>query len=268
VKVVGRHRAATGAYIEGACRRGDQTSAEHEVALQRLANGRDAWLAGTVAALQEHVQVRAAWLVGSLGAGRGDAFSDIDLIGVPDEQFLSDATADPVRALRLPGRVLFQWNKPRDAPAGGAYRGVCVDVAGLPLWVDCYVWPASTAAVPIGGAVLVQRPDWPVPGSLLEFTPLLDRHRTVDSTGAGPADPRSTVFAVLLAAKYLARGDPARADAILGQPGPSGPGMGPTSETLMTMLDRLSVGPGLRPAIAAVRGLVDLAKALTPAESW
>lgn len=185
------------------------TPVEHADTAVAVSAQRDGWLAAVVQVLTRNLFAAGAWLVGSLGRGSGDSFSDIDLIVAVDATTPREVFADPVAGLHLPGPVLFTRPKPRNAPAGGAYLAICVELAGLPVLIDLYLWPTATAAVPVGGRVLYAGHTEP-PRSDLEFMPLLDRHRTSDTGGADPDHPASVLFLVQLAAKYHARRDAQR----------------------------------------------------------
>ncbi|SCE69356.1 Nucleotidyltransferase domain-containing protein [Micromonospora purpureochromogenes] len=225
--------------------------------LTAVVEARAAWLAATVDVLQQRRFVDAAWLVGSLGRGSADPYSDVDLVVAVDDTTPQDVFDDPVAGLRLPGPALFTRGKPRNAPAGGGYLTACVELATLPVLVDLYLWPTATAALPADGRLLLHRTP-PPPRTDLAFMPLLDRHRTPDTTGADPNHPASFLMLVQLAAKYLARGDQPRHAAITRHLDlPSG------ADTVMLrqILDERiepAAARQLRPAIAAAHRLLDL----------
>lgn len=165
--------------------------------------------------------------------------------------------ADPVSALYLPGLVLFTRPKPRNAPAGGAYLAICVELAGLPVLVDLYLWPTATAAVPAEARIVYARTE--LPRSDLAFMPLLDRHRTAEPTGADPHHPASTLLLVQLAAKYHLRRDDRRRHGIHQQL-QIRPEAGP--DTLRGVLEQrvdLTGWPQFSAAVAAAHRLLDLA---------
>jgi hypothetical protein len=172
-----------------------------------VAREREMWLAAVTELLTRHTFVAGGVAAGSLGQGPGDGYSDVDLVVEVDATTPSAVLADPVAVLPVPGTVLYTRPKPRNAPAGGAYLAICVELAGLPVLVDLYLWPAATAAVPAGGRVLYARTELPRSG--LGFMARLDRHRSADTTGADPGHP-AVLLLVQLAAKYHARGDDRR----------------------------------------------------------
>jgi hypothetical protein len=201
--------------------------------------------------------VAGAWLVGSLGRGEGDCYSDIDLVVAIDPTTPPSVLADPVAALHLPGTVLFTRPKPRNAPAGGAYLAICIELAGLPVLVDLYLWPTTTAAVPADARILYAHTE--PPRSDLAFMPLLERHRTADNTGADPHHPASTLLLVQLAAKYHLRHDDRRRQRIHQQL-QIRPDASPA--TLRGVIDQrvdLTGRPQFSAAVAAARRLLDLA---------
>jgi hypothetical protein len=235
---------------------------EHAVAadaLGALVAGRSAWLAATATRLHHLPFVTGAWLVGSLGRSTADAYSDIDLVVAVDPATSPPALlADPVAGLDLPGRLLFTRPKPRNAPTGGTFASVCVELAGLPVLVDLYLWPSTTAAVPAGAQVLDSRAG--TARSDLDFMALLDRHRTTDTTGADPHAPATTLMLVQLAAKYLARADRTRLSRIAGQLRLADPVDAPALHQVLDERVDLDAQPGLRPAVDAARRLLALAE--------
>ena len=234
-------------------------------ALSAVTDARTRWLEATVEGLRREAFVAAVWLVGSLGRGDADPFSDIDLVAAVDPSTPAGVIADPAGGLRVPGRTLFTRAKPRNAPAGGAYQCVCVELAGLPVLLDVYLWPTASAAVPTGAAVLYHRSGLPPPHTDLAFMALLDRHRSADRAGASPHDPATTLLLVQLAAKYHARGDHPRYAAITQRLHPSaGPGVAWLRHVLHERVG-LTAWPGLRAAVAAAHRLLDLAEATAAA---
>jgi hypothetical protein len=166
--------------------------------LADLRSGRDAAMRDIESTCRT-AGVGALLLIGSLGRGQGDSFSDLDLIAV----VTPDAGRVDLEAV-FGRRVLTVLDKPRNAPVGGGYRGVCLDVGGLPLWVDWYAWPAATARTPADAGVVYD--NLGVPASDLDFIPLLDRHRDPEASG-NPDPVTDALLRVAVAAKYLARGD-------------------------------------------------------------
>jgi hypothetical protein len=158
--------------------------------LAAYARGRTDWLNRTVSTLQ----AGGVWLVGSLATGIGDEWSDLDLIVVDGQPMLDGS--------------LLTIEMPANGPADGGYLGAMYDVAGLPLWVDWYLWP-SHAAIPREGRLLAGSG---TPGTL-------DLNATLDQLGRGepgtPPDPATFALAMLpLAGKHVARGNHETAAAI------------------------------------------------------
>ena len=234
---------------------------EHPVAadpLGAVVQARSEWLATAVTRLHHLPYVAGAWLVGSLGRLTADAYSDIDLVVAVDPAATPAAVfVDPVAGVELPGVVLFTRPKPRNSPAGGAYLAVCVELAGLPVLVDLYLWPVATAAVPDGAEILDARAG--TARSDLDFMALLDQHRTTDTTGADPHAPATTLLLVQLAAKYLARRDRVRLAGIARRLGLGG--AVDTSALHTAVRERIDLGryPALRPAVTAAQRLLTLA---------
>lgn len=204
-----------------------------------LARGRARWLAKTVAALQ----AEGVWLVGSLGSGRCDEWSDVDIIVVGGEWLLDE--------------TLLTLEMPDNGPAGGGYVGAMYDVGLLPLWVDWYRWP-SGAPIPRESRLLAGTG---TAGSL-------DLSETLELVGRGlpgPApDPNAFALAMLpLAAKHIARGDLDKAAAMasmLNAPSDVGVGAG-----LSVVLSRVE---GHETASAVVRRYLEVVRAITGPGSW
>ncbi len=212
-----------------------------------------------MAVLHADARVVGAVLVGSLACGDADAFSDVNAIVVLDAPASQLLVIDPFVGLRLPGVVLYRRPKPRNAPAGGAYLCVCLELAGLPVLIDLYVWPASTTAVPAGGRILVERA--PLPRAQLGLLALLAENPATDDTGSDPGDPATLLMLIQLMAKYQARGDRQRQAAICRQlrVGDIG-GVGELRRLLTARLAALR--PASTPALAAVGRLLDLVACL------
>ncbi|GIF01139.1 nucleotidyltransferase domain-containing protein [Paractinoplanes rishiriensis] len=221
---------------------------------------RDSWLAEATAVLRADRRVRGTVLVGSLGRGEADAFSDVDLIVAVTVPIPQDLLADPFTGLELPGSVLYRRSKPRNAPGGGAYLAVCLDLGGLPVLVDLYVWPVTTVAVPAGGRVLFEHDR--LPHSTLDLLDLLTRCPATDGTGSDPQDPATMLMWVQLAGKYHARGDQPRRAAICRQLRiPDIDRVDELRQLQRTRLPMLSPAP--QQAVAAVDRLLDVISALT-----
>lgn len=204
-----------------------------------LASGRARWLAETVPVLQ----AESVWLLGSLGSGRGDEWSDVDLLVVDGECVL--------------GEPLLTLEMPDNGPIGGGYVGAMYDVGPLPLWVDWYQWP-SGAPIPRESRLLAGAG---TAGSL-------DLSETLELIGRGlpgpPPDPDVFTLAMLpLAAKHLARRDLAKAAAMasmLNAPTDLAVGAG-----LSAVLARIE---GHEPASAAVCRYLDVVRAIAGSDLW
>lgn len=207
--------------------------------LAALAAGRARWLAETVPALQ----AEGVWLVGSLGSGKGDEWSDVDIVVVGGECVLDE--------------TLLTLEMPDNGPVGGGYVGAMYDVGPLPLWVDWYQWP-SGAPVPRDSRLLAGAG---VAGSL-------DLSETLELVGRGlpgPApDPDVFALAMLpLAAKHIARDDVEKAAAMasmLGAPSDVGVGAG-----LSVVLSRVE---GHETAAAAVHRYLEVVRATAGQGRW
>ncbi|WP_213010207.1 hypothetical protein [Paractinoplanes toevensis] len=203
-----------------------------------------------VEVLSDNPLAAGVWLVGSLGRADGDGFSDVDLIVAIEGPVPAALRTHPFGGLGLPGTVLFVRPKPRNAPDGGAFLSVCLEMAGLPVLVDMYLWPSITVAVPTGSRVLMERGR--MPRSKLGLLDLLALCPPTDTSGSDPDDPATLLLLVQLAAKYHARGDRSRRAAICNQL--NIPDITIVEQLRHLLDDRL---PTLWPASTAARTAVD-----------
>lgn len=167
--------------------------------LRRREDERDLLLRRIVAVLAADERVVAAWLGGSLGRGRGDAWSDLDLWVVIADEHAAAVTEGRRTFVAAVGPPVLVEEAPRNAPAGGAYLLVLYGGEAGAQQVDWYWEPRATARVPAGVRVLFDRVGLPAAPTAV---PLGDGERAA-ALGDGVA-----VFwvAVLLAAKAVARG--------------------------------------------------------------
>jgi hypothetical protein len=98
----------------------------------------------------------AAHLLGSLGRGRFDEFSDVDVWAT----FADDAIDDIVRRrgslYAQVGPVLLCQEAPQNSPLGGIYNGVMYASAAGPHQVDFYLAPLRTSRVATDAATLFE----------------------------------------------------------------------------------------------------------------
>ncbi|WP_432885572.1 nucleotidyltransferase domain-containing protein [Kribbella sp. CA-245084] len=167
----------------------------------RLARIRDRWLSAATTALQDDPLVAGAALVGSLGAGRADDWSDVDLLLVVKDEHLDDY-AVPDRLPRGPGLRAFAIDARHNGPVGTRAVSAQYVVDDLPLWVDWYIHPVSLATWPPDSTVLFDRHG---------ITRSLSEHRG-DHEPATPKTPdehKAMRLALIpIAAKQLARHSP------------------------------------------------------------
>jgi hypothetical protein len=240
--------------------------------VQRLAEhaaARDAWLAATSRQLHGDERIAAVWLVGSLGQQGGDAWSDVDLALAVQDEDLEELIERRRSEFGRFGQVLVAIDAP-NAPAGGAYLGVAYAVGELPLWVDWYLWPRSTARRPSDARALIERAEL-LPPATKPHAALLQQSRAaapraVVDRFADPVD--FTVAMVPIAAKYIARRQPQEANELLGlldRDAPSALGVREQLLALRRLLERVEGG---RPsaAVQAAAAVLDLTEQL--AADW
>jgi hypothetical protein len=233
-------------------RRSDTPMRDVDTELAHLAAGRDAALA-EIATAARAAGTGALLLIGSLGRGGGDAWSDLDLIAVPGPDYTRLDLA-----VQFADRVLASLAAPRNAPIGGSYQGLCLDVADTVLWIDLYLWPAATAMIPTDATAIYD--DLALPYSDLAFIPLITAHS--DPAAPAPADNEATtLLRVAVAAKYLARADITRLAGKL--PEAAGATLDEVPALLRARLAAVHQ-PQLARAASATGRLVDLAAAAIP----
>ncbi|NUS00537.1 MAG: nucleotidyltransferase domain-containing protein [Kribbellaceae bacterium] len=174
-----------------------------------LAHLRDRWLRSTTSALQDDPAVVGAALVGSLGAGRGDEWSDVDLLVVVE------GSQHPA----LPGKPVFAIDARHNGPRGTRAISAQYVVDGLPLWVDWHLHPISHAAWPSDSKLLFEH--CPVARTPATFTAYLNTGEREPATPKTPAEEQAMRLALIpIAAKQIARHDPeaARTITFLGGP--------------------------------------------------
>lgn len=125
-------------------------------AVPRLADIRTRWLDAAVRALRADRSVLGAALVGSLGDGRADDWSDIDLLLVVDDADLDDYAA-PDRLPNDAARPSFAIDARHNGPLGTRAVSAQYVVEGLPVWVDWHMHPVSSANWPSDCTVVFDR---------------------------------------------------------------------------------------------------------------
>jgi hypothetical protein len=236
--------------------------------VQRLAAhavARDGWLDATTRQLLGDERIAAVWLVGSLGQDAGDEWSDVDVVLVVRDAHLSALTQRRYFEFGRFGEVLVAIDAP-NTPAGGAYLGVAYAVGELPVWVDWYLWPQSTARRPSDARVLVERAV--VPTAVESHAVLVAQSRAAAPQAVHDrfADPLDFAVAMVpIAAKYIARRQPEQAGELLrlldrGAPGDLDPREQVAAlRRILLRIERQRPGRAVYAAAAAL----DLAEALT-----
>jgi hypothetical protein len=228
----------------------------------RLARIRSRWLAAATATLEADPAVLGLALAGSLGTGRADDWSDIDLlIAVTDEQV--GEYAAPGRPAGVPGTLAFASDARHNAPLGVRATSEQYILDGLPLWVDRYVCPVSGAAWPADSAVVSDRRG--VRRLALTFAEHLDAVEYNRPVPKGPAGRRALRAALIpVAGKYLARRSPdaARLIELVGGPRAPEATWADHLASLRQLLDRYAAtGTGTPESVAATDAYLDLVAA-------
>ena len=167
----------------------------------RLARIRDRWLSAVTAALQDDPSVAGAALVGSLGAGRADDWSDVDLLLVVKDEHLDDY-AVPDRLPSGPGSRAFAIDARHNGPIGTRAISAQYVLDDLPLWVDWSIHPISLATWPPHSTVIFDQHG--ITQSLSEY-----RGAHEPATPKTPDEQEALRLALIpIAAKQLARHSP------------------------------------------------------------
>lgn len=169
----------------------------------RLAGIRDRWLSAATAALEDDQLVAAAALVGSLGTGRADDWSDVDLLIVVEDAHLDDY-ATPGRLPDGSGRLAFAIDARHNGPRGTRAVSAQYVVDGLPLWVDWHIHPVSLASWPSDSTVIFHRRD--ISRISATFSEYLSHGQHESATPKSLDDQQAMRLALVpIAGKQLAR---------------------------------------------------------------
>jgi hypothetical protein len=184
----------------------------------RLAAVRSRWLDAVIAALQDDQPVVGVALVGSLGGGRADDWSDIDLLVVVEDAALDDFVA-PDRLPSGPGQPTFAIDARHNGPRGTRAVSAQYVVDRLPLWVDWHVHPVSLANWPSDCSVVFDPRG--VGHTRADFSEYLNRGQHEPFIPKSPEEHQAMQLALIpIAGKQLARRSPeaARTIEFLGGP--------------------------------------------------
>jgi len=228
----------------------------------RLAGIRTRWLAAVTAALGADPGVAGLGLAGSLGAGRADDWSDVDLILVVDDARLGEY-ARPGRLPAGPGTLIIAFDSRHNGLRGTRVVSAQYLIDGLPLWADWYIYPLSLAAWPADSTPVFDRT------GITRLTATFTEHLAAEHeppVPRSPAERRALQLALVpIAGKLIARRSPktVRMIEILG--GSSAPDATWTDH-LATLRQRLyDLTPaGPPPSAAAARAYLILVEAAFP----
>jgi hypothetical protein len=162
--------------------------------------------------------VAGAALVGSLGDGRADDWSDVDLLIVVQDAALDDFAA-PGRLTDGSGRLTFAIDARHNGPRGTRAVSAQYVLDRLPLWVDWHVHPVSLANWPSTSSVLFDRHG--IAGTRATFSEYLNGGEHETATPKSTEEAQAMRLALVPAAgKQLARRSPeaARIIEFLGGP--------------------------------------------------
>lgn len=223
----------------------------------RLVGIRDSWLKDVTAALEGDQLVAGAALVGSLGTGRADDWSDIDLLVVVEDTQLDDYAA-PGRLPNGPGRLAFAIDARHNGPRGTRAVSAQYVVDGLPLWVDWHIHPISLANWPSDSKVIFDRRD--IGRTSATFSEYLNRGQHESATPKSPTEQHAMRLALVpIAGKQLARRSPETAGTIefLGGPHAADADWKDQLAALRQLLDQFAT-LGLPDSFSAGQAYVDL----------
>lgn len=172
---------------------------EPDVAARR--GERDALVGRIGAMLGADGRVVAAWLGGSLGRGAADAWSDVDVWAVIEDEAMARFGAEREAVVGAVGAPLLTLEAPQNAPPGGGYLLALYPARTGPLQVDWSWQPRSTARLPRGSRLLFDRVGIAVVAAA--------DHEPLSAEAQAQALSQATAafwVAVTLAAKGVARG--------------------------------------------------------------
>ncbi|RVX39057.1 nucleotidyltransferase-like protein [Nonomuraea polychroma] len=225
----------------------------------RLADIRSRWLSAATAGLHDDPGVAGAALVGSLGAGRADDWSDIDLLVVVDDAHLDDY-AVPGRLPSGPGTLAAAFDARHNGPRGTRALGMHYIVDRLPLWVDWHIYPISRAGWAADSTVILDRQGFDrLPAT---FSELLSTGESEPPTPKRPIDHQMARLAMVpIAGKRIARRSPETARMIEFLGGPYAPDSSWQHHlaTLRRLLDGFAA-LGLPDSVTAGHAYLDLVK--------
>ena len=170
-----------------------------------LGDRRDRLLDQVLALLEADTDVGGVALVGSLGRGKADNWSDIDLLILMGDQALARFMDEPAAKPWAQADLLSDGR--HNSPAGAASVGATHLRSGLPLWVDLHVHPESRTRWPADGRVVFQRR--PVEAGTLSFDQLNASGARQPPTAKTADEVRRIHLSyVPIAGKYIGRRSP------------------------------------------------------------
>lgn len=161
---------------------------------------RDALVQQAGRLLREDSRIVAVWLAGSLGREAGDAYSDVDLWVVVDDNHMEEIGEGRRGYVEMLGKPVLLSEAPQNAPPGGAYLWALYPGKHGPQHVDWNWQPRSGASVPPDVRLLFDKVG----------LPLAEPHTTKPPTGEELAAALTQDCAFFWAmctvvAKYIAR---------------------------------------------------------------
>lgn len=225
----------------------------------RLADIRSRWLSAATAGLHDDPGVAGAALVGSLGAGRADDWSDIDLLVFVNDAHLDDY-AVPGRLPFGPGTLMAAFDARHNGPRGTRALGLHYVVDGLPLCVDCHIHPISRVGWPADSAVILDRQGFDrLPATFSEL--LSAGEHELPTPKRAIEHQTARLVMVPIAGKQIARRSPETARMIKFLGGPYAPDASRQHHlaTLRELLDGFAA-LGLPDSVAAGHAYLDLVK--------
>lgn len=243
-----------------------------DASLRRHSAARTAWLDAAIHRLDALPEVAAVLAYGSLGRDEADAWSDVDLIVVLNDDALERSVGDRLEFPRSFGDPLYVLDSTWNAPIDGAQVNVLYPVGSIiPLYVDWNLWPARLVTrVPETVRVIIERdPRRPRGGSTSDLLSFERQPRTARGEMA-PAAIRHAWFGMVpIAAKFIARGAIDRATRLLSGIGAEVPDTATRHELLNILRERfttLGVDQEAK-TLAAVDGLLTFVAEVLQAES-
>lgn len=178
---------------------GEDRIVEHDIR-EQYRDDRDRLCTQITDALSQHPHVVDAWFEGSIGREHADDLSDLDLGVVVHDAAIGAIIVDPVAFVTAITPIILEIHAAALNPQGGVYLLTWVAGDALPIQVDWYLYPASSARRPLGTLPLLTSTATPLADPPTELIGAV-RDAAID------AAIRDALLMLFMAGKRIARRD-------------------------------------------------------------